>query len=240
MLLHEAPPMTMARVGARHRWILPAALTLFVVLAAGAMLDALPWDEPVTSFLVNARTPWLDELVLNISFLGSTKVVLPVAAVLALVAWRRCPRLAVAIVVIALARPLAEFGLKELVDRPRPVGDRMVAGNGPSFPSGHPLATAASWCLLPLVVALYTRRRWIWWSVSVAVWTLAVLVAASRVWLGVHWASDVIAALALSVLGVALAERFIAATHGSCSAERSGGGLEPEHVDQEMVDSPVL
>ena len=117
--------------------------------------------------------------------------------------------------VIALARPLTEFALKELVGRPRPAGDRMVAGQRVSFPSGHPLATAASWCLLPLVVALYTRRRWIWWSVSVAVWTLAVLVAASRVWLGVHWTSDVVAALALAVLGVAAAERFITATHGA-------------------------
>ena len=90
------------------------------------------------------------------------------------------------------------------------------------------------------MVALYTARRWIWWAVSIAVWTLAVLVAASRVWLGVHWTSDVVAALALAVLGVALAERFISATHGSCGTGRSCGGLDAEDVDQQMVESPVL
>ena len=105
---------------------------------------------------------------------------------------------------MALARPLAEAGLKELVGRERPAGDRLVRGRGYSFPSGHPLATAASWGMLPLVVALYTRRRVVWWAVAIGVWTLAVLVAVSRVWLGVHWTSDVVAGLALAVLGVAV------------------------------------
>jgi undecaprenyl-diphosphatase len=242
-VLHSHPPMTLRRVGDRHRWVLPVAFGVFVVLGTLALLNALPWDRPITSFLVGLRTPWLDEVVRRISFFGSTRVVVLVAALGALASWRRCPRLAVAIVVIALARPLIEFGFKELVDRPRPAGDRLVPGNGPSFPSGHPLATAASWCLLPLVVALYTRRRWIWWSVAIAVWTLAVLVAASRVWLGVHWTSDVVASLALAVLGVALAERFISATHGTCRmAEGSEGseGFDAEDVDLEVVESPVL
>jgi undecaprenyl-diphosphatase len=139
-------------------------------------------------------------------------------------------------VVIALARPLAEFALKELISRPRPAGDRMVNGEGYSFPSGHPLATAASWGLIPLVVGLYTRRRALWWSVAAAVWALAVAVAASRVWLGVHWTSDVVAGLLLAVLGVAAAERFIAATHGPCRSERA----EADRVDPEVVDRPVL
>ena len=99
------------------------------------------------------------------------------------------------------------------------------AAAGHSFPSGHPLATAASWCMLPLVVALYTRRRVVWWSVAIGVWTLAVLVAVSRVWLGVHWASDVVAGLALAVLGIALVERLILADECGCR-EASGGEAE--------------
>ena len=240
-VLHAHPPMTLRRVGDRHRWVLPAALTVFVVLGTRR-----PAQRPAVgqarspNFLVDLRTPWLDTIVRKISFLGSTRVVILVAGLAALASWRRCPRLALAIVVIALARPLIEFTFKELVDRPRPAGDRLVPGNGPSFPSGHPLATAASWCLLPLVVALYTARRWIWWSVSIAVWTLAVLVAASRVWLGVHWTSDVVASLALAVLGVALAERFISATHGSCRmrARQADSRLRTSTV--QVVESPVL
>ena len=228
--------MTMARASVRWRWILPTAAVVFGVLALGAMAGWLVWDEPITRWVIDARSPGLDALFRRVSFLGSTRVVLSVSAVAAVVAWRRCPRLAIAIVVIALARPLAEWILKELVSRDRPIGDRMVRGEGFSFPSGHPLATAASWGVLPLVAALYTKRRLLWWAVAVGVWTMAVLVAVSRVWLGVHWASDVVAGLVLAVLGVAGAEWFIAATHGGCSSRR----LERDDVGEEVVDRPVF
>jgi undecaprenyl-diphosphatase len=239
MDLHAEPPMTLARVTARHRWLLPAALLAFVVLTAGAIFDTLPWDEPITRWMVSARTPWFDDVVRRVSFLGSTKVVLTVAGVGALLALKRCPRLAMAIVVIALARPATEWLLKELISRPRPAGDRMVHGAGYSFPSGHPMATAASWCLLPLVAALYTKRRVLWWTIAISVWVLVPLVALSRVWLGVHWTSDVVAAMALALLGVAGAERFIRATHPERCCDGSAGH-DAEDVDAQVVDGPVL
>jgi undecaprenyl-diphosphatase len=211
--LHQHPPMTMARVHARQTWILPVTAVLFLLLALGAARNALPWDKPIFEAVVDARTPWLDTLARRISWFGSTPVVLTVALIAAVLAWRRCPRLALAIVLIVAMRPLTEWGIKELIDRDRPVGARLVRGTGPSFPSGHPLATAASWGLLPLVAALYTKRRAVWWSIAIGVWTLAVLVAASRVVLGVHWPSDVVGSLLLAIIGVAAAERFVEATH---------------------------
>jgi len=211
----------MGQFHARYPWVLPVIAGVFVLLALLAALDLLPWDEPITRALVDQRTPALNRIARRVSWFGSTKVVLPVAAVLALASWRRCPRLALAIIVIALARPLSEHFLKELVGRERPQGDQLVPGNGPSFPSGHPLATAASWGMVPLVVGLYTARRAVWWTAAAAVWTLAIIVAASRVWLGVHYTTDVIASLMLASLGVLVAERFIARMHGvECGTAR--------------------
>ncbi len=211
----------MVQFHARYPWVLPVIAGVFVLLALLAALDLLPWDEPITRALVDRRTPTLNRIARRVSWFGSTKVVLPVAAVLALASWRRCPRLALAIIVIALARPLSEHFLKELVGRERPQGDQLVPGNGPSFPSGHPLATAASWGMVPLVVGLYTARRAVWWTAAAAVWTLAIIVAASRVWLGVHWTTDVIASLMLASLGVLVAERFITRMHGlECGTAR--------------------
>jgi membrane-associated phospholipid phosphatase len=215
--LHLHPPMTVGRVHAAHQWILPCAGILVSALAVGAVAGWLFWDEPITSWVVDHRTADLNAVFRRISFLGSTRVIVVVTLLAAALSWKRCPRLAIAIVIVALARPLAEAGLKELIARDRPAGDRLVRGRGYSFPSGHPLATAASWGMLPLVVALYTRRRVVWWAVAIGVWTLAVLVAVSRVWLGVHWTSDVIAGLALAVLGVALTERFILPADCGCA-----------------------
>ena len=207
-------PYSMGEFHARYPWVLPVFAIIVSLLAIGATFEWLVWDKPITEFLVGHRTEALDAVFKRVSWFGSTKVVFPVAAIAALAAWRRCPRLALAIVVIALARPVTEHLLKELVDRPRPQGDQLVPGRGPSFPSGHPLATAASWGLVPLVVGLYTAKRWIWWTAAGLVWALALTVAFSRVWLGVHYTSDVTASLLLAAIGVLGAERFIESVHG--------------------------
>lgn len=233
MSLHTQPPFTLGRVHARFGWLLPLAAGLFALLGLGAAIEALPWDEPITDAAIEARSPWRDDAAMSVSRLGSTPVVLAVSAVAAALAWPRCRPLAIAIVVFAVARPLVEFTFKELVGRERPNGDRLVPGRGPSFPSGHPFATATSWGFLPLVLALYTRRRVLWWAATVAVWALALLVAASRVWLGVHWASDVVGGLLLAVLAVYGSERFIESAHGDTPCgPPDAPAVEPEEVKQ--------
>jgi hypothetical protein len=71
------------------------------------------------------------------------------------------------------------------------------------------------------------------------VWTMVVLVAMSRVWLGVHWASDVIAAIALAVIGVAGAERFVVRPECRGSGH-SRNATEADHLGADAVDRPVL
>ena len=66
-----------------------------------------------------------------------------------------------------------------------------------------------------------------WWAIAISVWVIAVLVAASRVVLAVHWPTDVVASLLLAVIGVAVAERFVEATHSY--GRRDGEG--PDETD---------
>ena len=102
----------------------------------------------------------------------------------------------VAVLVATFSRPSSSSLLKVIVDRERPDFDRLVPGSGPSFPSGHVMAAIALWGMLPLVASLYTRRRDVVVGVGRRRGHVVGGIAASRVYLGVHWFSDVIGGLA--------------------------------------------
>jgi len=230
--LHTEPPLTMREVHAQARWILPVAAAVFAIFAVLALFDALPWDRPITNWIVDHRAPWLNDLAKGITRFGADQTVYVVAAICAVAAWPRCRPLAISIVALALTRSLIVVAVKVVIARDRPPAAlQLVHPGGYSFPSGHPFATAASWCFIPLVIVLYTQRRWIWWASVFVVWTLAVLVGASRTYLGVHYATDVVGGLLLAVLFVAGSEVLIEILHHhnapqvlQCGATRGGLG----------------
>jgi undecaprenyl-diphosphatase len=106
------------------------------------------------------------------------------------VAWSRCRQLAAVLGAAFPAGLALELFLKAVVDRPRPV---LAAGFGSSFPSGHVLAAAAFWGLVPPWVYLVTRRRWAWAASAGFAGLVLVMVGLSRVHVGAHWPSDVVA-----------------------------------------------
>lgn len=188
----------------RSRVTIPLVALVFVFLAIAASVDGgsmlRRWDEPVTRFLMDLRSPGLDGIVKALSSLGGVTVVSLLLVLLLLLVWHECRSLALVLLVASVGRPLLEWTLKALIDRPRPDLGRLVPGNGPSFPSGHVMAAIAIWGLLPPVVALVSGRRaaW-WWSVAISA-TVILVVAFTRVYLGVHWMSDVVGALVLGAL----------------------------------------
>ena len=162
---------------------------------------------------------------------------LAVGTLVGIAAWRRCRAVAIAVVVATYCKPLFETVLKTAVDRERPAFDQMVPGNGPSFPSGHVMAAMALWGMLPLVVSLYTRRRDVWWwSVGVA----AVIVggiAASRVYLGVHWFSDVVGGVMAGSLFLLAVQALYDHQHRVHGCTRwSDGGAGPSRRDEAPAD----
>jgi undecaprenyl-diphosphatase len=228
--MHHHPPLTPRAFYRTRRNLLGALGFSFAFLAIAAAVASsrllLTWDEPVQRFVEGARTPALDSFFLGVSRLGSTVTVLFLGASLVALTWRRCRAVAIAIAFATLARPLLEFTLKEVVDRARPDLERMVHGTGPSFPSGHVMASVALWGLLPLVIGLFTRSRAIWWTSVVVSGSVIVAVAASRVYLGVHWLSDVTAGLVLGSFFLLGVEAVLAAAHRRTGCGRDGSRPE--------------
>lgn len=157
-------------------------------------------DERILEFVLDHRTPWLDTTMRAITSLGGVWVLTVVCIAFAL-GWRRVVGDWTAAIVLAVVSALAWWScnsLKLVFGRARPdLADRLVAAGGYSFPSGHATQSAAIWGTLALLVArrLPGHRRPVW-AVGVGV---AAAVGASRVYLGVHWFTDVVAGWTLGV-----------------------------------------
>jgi undecaprenyl-diphosphatase len=236
--VHLDPPLTPASfLLPRRRLLIGMGLALLALALAAAIANGqvlLTWDEPIQRTVEANRTAALDDFFRTVSRLGSTIPVLVIGSALTLVTWRRCPAVAVAVLLAMLSRPLIEFTLKATVDRPRPDFERMVAGNGPSFPSGHPMASVALWGLLPVIVGLYTQRRAIWWASVALSGTLIAGISASRIYLGVHWFSDVIGGLLVGAFFLIGVDTVFKRTHCRYPCQVGCG----ETVSSEEPDEP--
>ncbi|MFM9163825.1 MAG: bifunctional DedA family/phosphatase PAP2 family protein [Solirubrobacterales bacterium] len=92
---------------------------------------------------------------------------------------------------------------KSVLERPRPA-DALIDASGYSFPSGH-AAYAVAWVAMAMIaMRLVPSLRGRWWLVGVAI-AVAVLVAITRVYLRVHWLSDVLAGAGVAAMCFSLA-----------------------------------
>lgn len=215
--LHFDPPFSPRGLLFSHPATIWVVIGTSLLLAAAAALDGgsvlLVWDEPIQRSIEGRRSPALETTFRSFSRMGSNVVVFACFALIVAFAARQCRALALALAVAVLARPVFEFVVKELVDRDRPDLDRLVPGTGPSHPSGHVLAAVTLWGLLPPLVALRTDKRWIWWSTTVVSAVLIAGISASRMYLGVHWFSDIVQGFLVGWLYLALIETLYIRQH---------------------------
>ena len=161
-------------------------------------------------WVVAHRVGWLDWLFVWLSRIGSDGLVwIAIGLVLAIV--RRRPEI-FALVLAAVVLGIAESSLlKALIPRARPHDDPLVAvPHTHSFPSGH----AASAFAAATVLARFESRGRPWF------YLLAAAIAFSRVYVGVHWPSDVLAG---ALLGVATALLLLAGARRARRPARPGG-----------------
>lgn len=90
--------------------------------------------------------------------------------------------------------------LKSIIQRPRPDGYRLISETGYSFPSGHSMASVAFFGFLIYLTYKYTKEKKIRYLIYTFLSILIILIGTSRIYLGVHYASDVVAGSLLSIL----------------------------------------
>ena len=179
-------------------------LLLWSVLAQGGLTLA---DQGVATFIAGHRLAWLTPVMELVTWLGSSFFIVPFGLAAGGYVWRRRhtwrPLVMVAVAFLGAAG-LYDI-VKPAVGRARPGAALQVGGPdvGNAFPSGHATQTISFYGMLAvvLIICYAPRRRWPF-LLGAAVVTL--VVGASRLYLGVHWLTDVLGGYALGLAWLSL------------------------------------
>ena len=183
-------------------------LAAFAVLFAGAALvgwifsgidddgGIARWDASAAEFGRDQATDTSTSALRILTDLGGTLYLFVVMALIGVFhAVRRSDAGPLTyLIAVGVGVALLNNGLKLLIDRDRPELAQLAGSSGSSFPSGHTAAAAACWAAILLVLVRRRPAGVRRLAAAVAVF-VAVVVASTRVLLGVHWLSDVVAGL---------------------------------------------
>jgi membrane-associated phospholipid phosphatase len=205
--LHElssagaAPPWQPSPDGSRLATLLLATLaacsaafsTLAEAVAGGELASS---DRTVAAWLHTHATGFVTALLSTVTALGGTQVLLAVtlAAILSLLLRRRVAHAALMGAALAGGQAL-NWALKAAFERPRPsFSDPLATATGFSFPSGHAMVSLTVYGALAFVIAAGVRSRRAQLLALISAIALVLTIGFSRIYLGVHYASDVLAA----------------------------------------------
>jgi undecaprenyl-diphosphatase len=185
-----------------------AALTHLVL---GGRSTAL--DRAILLWMARVRTPSVTMVMVVVTALGSPRpfALLTLAFVAVLIARR--DRWGIAHLVVAgLGAWILEYAIKRLLERARPTEvAHLVQVSGYSYPSGHALAGAALYLTMAIIAARHLRRRAPKALLIAAACTLIITIGVSRMYLGVHYPSDVASGIALGTAWALLVSAAVGA-----------------------------
>ncbi len=181
------------------RWVLAISLGLAVVttlLGIGVRAWAPGFDLQTMQWTADHRDATLTAIARIVSNAGSFALLAPLSiAFLLLRRWKR-PADDIALVVIAAGSAALPSVVKLIVGRPRPTIEHLSHLTSLSFPSEHTTQAAAIYLTIAIMLSKGLNRGWRELVIALAV-LIALVVAWSRVYLGLHYPTDVAAGLLL-------------------------------------------
>ena len=193
---------------------LAASLWAFGLLAENVIEDETAGDQRLADWLHGRATDPLTDVFHAITFLGNFVTLLAVTLVAVAVLWRRRERTDALFVALAFAgAQVLSNGMKLGFRRERPFfPDPLATASTFSFPSGHALVSLAVYGAIALVLARHLSSPWHQALLFAGTAVLVLAIGFSRLYLGVHFLSDVLAGFAaglawLCVLYLALEVR---------------------------------
>lgn len=170
----------------------------------------MPWDAQILLFAAAHRSETLDVFFRGVTWLGSLYVLAPITILMSAFLLYRQKRWEALLLIIGFGGAVLLAHLaKMLLNRPRPdlITPLVALPADSSFPSAHTTQIVA----FTLCMVLIIRKAMPEWQFSAALiaFMLVIAVAVSRIYLQVHFPSDVLGGIALSILWVALVQRIL-------------------------------
>ena len=176
-----------------YAWLLSGALMLSVI---ARYTQLFPGDVVITAALQKQRNPWVRRFMIAISEIGFPKLSVPLTIGVAGIFLALRFRLEAIFILLTTSSNLLNALVKRLIKRPRPTKELVTVVrviNEPSFPSGHVMHYTNFFGLLIYLLATNWRSGTLR-NILIAICTaLIVFIGPSRVYLGAHWPSDVMA-----------------------------------------------
>ena len=183
-----------------YKWII---LFLCVILFLAILEDVFEYetlalDTSVYTIVVEKmRNPILTDILKIITNLGSAFVLITIT-ILSLIILKN-KKIGLCITLNLALSTLLNVLLKNIIQRPRPEGYRLIEETGFSFPSGHSMVNTAFYGLLIYLIIKNVKNKKLKYALSILISILILAIGFSRIYLGVHYTSDVLAGFLISV-----------------------------------------
>ena len=170
-------------------------LTALVVIKDSLIIDRVGYSF-ISSFISDVRTP----VVKFITNLGSSKVVIPVFVIIMIlfIAFKKVED-GVFLGGCVFTDVVLNYIIKHIIRRARPIGLRLVKQGGYSFPSGHTMVSVAFYGFLIYLIYKRVKNKYLKITLITLLSILIFMIGCSRIYLGVHYTSDVLAGFSLSI-----------------------------------------
>lgn len=155
------------------------------------------FDDTVYHYVSKLINPTMTVITKIITTIGSAYIIIPVW-IIAIIAFRKRKEAKYIFVNLGLIFIVNQL-LKMIIARPRPEGYRIIEEAGYSFPSGHSMVSMAFYGLFIYLIYANVKNKYLKWASIIALMVMIALIGLSRIYLGVHYASDVIAGFCISV-----------------------------------------
>jgi undecaprenyl-diphosphatase len=206
-------PWFSARSGRLSLWSGGAALAFLIFIRITRELiegDVNAMDTAILLAVAKKRTPWLTIAAVDVTALGSITLVVLFSALSLLVLLVLRDRLgALQLLAASAGAGILTFVTKNIIERIRPEeAQRLIVVSGFSYPSGHSLSISALYLTIAIIAGRYVERSGARTAIFLAVSAVIAMVGTSRVYLGVHYATDVVSGISLGAAWALLVAGF--------------------------------